>query len=270
MVVTGAGGKLGRLLRAAWREAPPAGVRPIWAGRGQCVDLHWDLLQDPPPRLPPGCQVLHLAGVVRGDDPALARNLAMVDPLLQVCRDAQVTRLFFASTAAVYRPGIRPGREDDVAAPVSAYGRSKLAAEERLLRQDAIAVTALRIGNVAGADALLGRRPEGAEIVLDPVARQPDGPLRSWLGGLHLADILPRLLQMPDLPPRLNLAVGPPFGMADLLRASGLPWRFGPPNPAVIPVAVMDTQRLSRLLPPMETTARQLAEQAAWARGVLA
>ncbi len=37
--------------------------------------------------------------------------------------------------------------------------------------------------------------------------------------------------------------------MAALLAASGRPWEWGPPNPAVVPDAVLSTARLHRLCP---------------------
>ncbi len=270
VIVTGAGGRLGRLLRAAWQEAPPEGLRPVWTGRGQGVDLAWDLLADPVPDLPRGGVVLHLAGVLAGPEDALRRNAAMVAPLVAACRASGARRLLAVSSAAVYGAGRPEADEDDAPAPVSAYGRAKAEMESLVLSAPSLAATVLRIGNVAGADALLGPRPAGQEIVLDAVQGRNGGPLRSWIGARSLARVLAALCRLPALPPVLNIACDPPMPMADLLNASGLPWRQGPVNPATIPVATLSTRRLAALvdLPPADSAT--LSAEAAWARGVLA
>ena len=270
VIVTGAGGRLGRLLRAAWQEAPPEGLRPVWTGRGQGVDLAWDLLADPVPDLPRGGVVLHLAGVLAGPEDALRRNAAMVAPLVAACRASGARRLLAVSSAAVYGAGRPEADEDDAPAPVSAYGRAKAEMESLVLSAPSLAATVLRIGNVAGADALLGPRPAGQEIVLDAVQGRNGGPLRSWIGARSLARVLAALCRLPALPPVLNIACDPPLPMADLLNASGLPWRQGPVNPATIPVATLSTRRLAALvdLPPADSAT--LSAEAAWARGVLA
>lgn len=270
VIVTGAGGRLGRLLRAAWQEAPPEGLRPVWTGRGQGVDLAWDLLADPVPDLPRGGVVLHLAGVLAGPEDALRRNAAMVAPLVAACRASGARRLLAVSSAAVYGAGRPEADEDDAPAPVSAYGRAKAEMESLVLSAPSLAATVLRIGNVAGADALLGPRPAGQEIVLDAVQGRNGGPLRSWIGARSLARVLAALCRLPALPPVLNIACDPPLPMADLLNASGLPWRQGPVNPATIPVATLSTRRLAALVDLPPAYAATLAAEAAWARGVLA
>ncbi|MBK6465783.1 MAG: NAD-dependent epimerase/dehydratase family protein [Rhodobacter sp.] len=267
IIVTGAGGKLGRLLRAAWLENPPSGLRPIWSGRSEEFDLAWDILADPTPDLPKGAVVLHLAGLVRGPGTVLQRNAAMVPPLLRTCRKAAVRRLFLASTASVYAPDPNGAREEDAPAPPGAYGAAKLAAEAMLDAGD-MAATILRFGNIAGADALLGPRPPGEEIVLDPVPGHSGGPLRSWIGGRTLAGLLPALVRA-DLPRILNVACDPPLAMGDLLAASGLRWRYGPPNPDVVPAAVLSTRRLAALVDLPKASPESIAAEAAWARGVL-
>ncbi|VDC23531.1 NAD-dependent epimerase/dehydratase family protein [Pseudogemmobacter humi] len=236
------------MLRRIWRAAPPPGLAPLWAGRGPEPDLTWDILTGPAPSWPPGAVLLHLAGSTGRTDPAL--NTALVPPLLAACRANAVRHLLFASTAAVYAPGARPARETDPAAPANAYGRAKAEAES-LLAEAAPGLTVLRIGNVAGADALLGPRPDEGAIRLDPVPGSETGPLRSWIGPVSLARCLAALiLRADDLPAVLNVAAAPPLGMADLLRASDRAWSWGPVNPAVVPAAVLDTTRLNAIAPP--------------------
>src|SRR5690606_18328659 len=87
LIVTGAGGRLGRILRAAWAEAPAPGLAPVWTGRGADLPLRWDMTAPPPAGLPRGAVVLHLAGATpHGRDPDLRRNPDLVPPLLRMCR----------------------------------------------------------------------------------------------------------------------------------------------------------------------------------------
>jgi nucleoside-diphosphate-sugar epimerase len=267
--VTGAGGKLGRLLRAAWTENPPQDLRLLWTGRGNRVQLQWDVSIRPAPALPYGAIVLHLAGVTRGTADQLGQNAAAVPHLLDTCRRIAARKLIFISTAAVYAPGPTPSGEDDRIAPANAYGHSKAQAEALLQAQSDVPVTVLRLGNVAGADALLGPRPPGAGIVLDPVPGHAGGPVRSWIGARTLAQALADL-SLRDLPPILNIASAPPLGMAPLLDASGLDWSYGPPNPLVVPMAALDVSLLQSILPLPPADGKLLAAEAAWARGVLA
>jgi len=269
LIITGAGGRLGRLLLAAGHAAPVPGLRLHAVGRNQNAHIQWDILTDPAPDWPLGAVVLHLAGVVRGDERSLAANEALVAPLTQACRRNRACGLLFVSTAAVYAPHSEAASETTPPAPQSPYGRAKLAAEAALTRHDpGCPVCILRLGNVVGADALLGPRPEAEVITLDPVPGQPGGPLRSWIGLRSLWAVLARLARAmargEDLPGILNVAASPPLPMADLLEAAGRAWHFGPPNPAVVPVAVMETARLQALcaLPPA-TPGSLIAERAA-------
>ncbi len=247
LVVTGAGGRIARFLRLAWAEAAPADLRPIWVGRGDGYDLSWDIGAGAVPVWPRGAVVLHLAGVVRGTEADLARNAALIPPLLAACAQNGAAALLFASTAGVYRPSAVPAGEDTPPDPQNPYGRAKLAAEH-LVAAAALPVTRLRIGNVAGADALLGGN-DGI-VRLDPVPGRDSGPVRSWIGPKTLAVVLAHLATLAlqrRLPAVLNVASDPPLPMEALLEAAGRAWHWGPPNPAVVPDAVMAVDRLAAL-----------------------
>ncbi len=83
-------------------------------------------------------------------------NTCATRSLLAACRDGGVRQFVFSSTAAVYgMPAGGVAREDGPAAPINAYGTSKLMSEWML--RDLAAVTdfravALRYFNVAGSD----------------------------------------------------------------------------------------------------------------------
>lgn len=294
LVVTGASGRVGRMLRGVWRARPVPGLRVFWASRRGESGLRWDILADPAPEWPAGAVVVHLAGVTGGGEAALARNSAMVVPLLAACRHNRAAAILFASSAAVYAPSAGGAAEHDPPAPPGAYGRAKLAAERALvagLPAGGMVLVRMRIGNVVGADALVGGAGTGGPVTLDPVPGRAGGPVRSWIGPATLARVLERLAELAAaeaeaetvaaaeavasaarrgpgaLPGIVNVASDPPLAMADLLDAAGIPWVPGPPNPSVIPAATLSLARLRGLcdLPP--ASAASLVAELALARG---
>lgn len=248
MMITGANGRIGRLLRP-WMGAA------IWVRRGPGEALDWDPLTGPEPLLTYCARhgapdVLLQLG--RGDEVAIGRAT------VEAAQKAGIPRVLLASSSAVYgasRP--EPWSEDDPAVPTSPYGEAKLAMERACAEPG---VTMLRIGNVAGADALLTnpRRP----LLLD---RFPDGagPLRNYIGPQTLARVLRALAEAPALPPVLNLATPRPVGMADLADAAGLPLERQPAPPTAIARLTLATARLESLFPFTDTDsdpARMVAE----------
>jgi nucleoside-diphosphate-sugar epimerase len=112
-------------------------------------------------------------------------------------------------------------------------------------------ITCLRIGNVAGADALLAqaRGRDSADILID---RFDDGgtPLRSYIGPGTLADALMRLAEYPaTLPPVLNVAAPVPVEMGVLADAAGLHWRPRATEQGQAQRITLDCTRLWSLLP---------------------
>ena len=109
-----------------------------------------------------------------------------------------------------------------------------------------VPVTALRIGNIAGIDAILGGwRPGFALDVL------PGGgtPRRSYIGMGDLAQALADVVAAADLPPALNIAAPGPIAMGDLLDAAGLEWTPRPAPETVIARVALDTARLAAISP---------------------
>ena len=193
VVVTGSSGRLAGLLQKYWEIEPPEGLNVLWAGRTKDVDIFWDMMGDDQPLLPKGAVVLHLAGLIRGTVQELSQNAAMIKPLVEACQASQAKGILFASTAALYRQDGTLGQEE-IVDPVNDYGRSKLEAEAELARlAHDLPYLSLRIGNVAGADALLGQDPSRM-IQLDPVAGREGGAGTI----LDRADLFCQSFGMPD------------------------------------------------------------------------
>lgn len=270
LLVLGSTGRLGGFLRRAWPFALRGGLRPVWQARdGRPGCLGWDILSEPAPPWAGGV-VLVLAGGRQVPD----INTAVALRAMQAALDQGGRHLFLCSSAAVYPAG-EGLHEEMVPAPAAAYGAAKAAMEAAAMDFRARHVSAggggpgltvLRIGNVAGADALLGAVRDGP-VVLDPT---PDGhgPVRSYAGPMTLAGILAHLCTLASggtaLPEVLNIATPRPVAMADLAAAAGLEWRFGPVNPDVIPVVGLDTRRLQALLTLPPTAGRPATMVQEW------
>lgn len=245
-LILGGSGRLAGLLRQAWATAPPP-LPIVWQSRRAAPGPDWrrvDPLADPgglARAMDGAAAVLDLTGRTRGTDAELAVNAALARATLRAAAGRPV---LLASSAAVYGPVEGLAREDMAPAPVSAYGHAK-AALEAVAETDP-AATCLRIGNVAGADALLGPAPRTG-IVLD---RFPDGatPMRSYIGpagfAAVIAALLDRAVRGAALPAVLNLAAPGSVAMGDLLDAAGLPWTPRPAGPGAIRRVVFDTARL--------------------------
>jgi nucleoside-diphosphate-sugar epimerase len=270
-LLVGASGRFGRLVRAAWRLArPPADVLPQFRRQTE-GGLAWSPLDGPGPvleRCGEGRRIdamIVLAGIVPGRPGAdFADDARIADACLAAAYAASIRRCLVASSSAIYGPGEgEPLREDDATRPAIPYGRAKLATEEVCLRwpDRGLAVTALRIGNVAGADALLGQAAvgEGSEVVLD---RFPGGggPVRSYVDPVTLADIVATLALAEDLPPVLNVAVPGDVAMAGLLDAAGLAWRWQPAPDTAVERLVLDCSRLASIhaFPPDAATPERI------------
>ena len=267
LFVTGSAGRVGRALRAAWGMSAQPVDNVLWSGRyaAQGIDIEWDIANTPAPPLPRGAIWLHLAGQTGGDATALAENRRTADAACLAAHDHQARHLFFMSSVAVYRPGPGLLSEASLPSPLSPYGAAKLAAEhaaQQVLAQSPTGLTVLRLANLAGADALLGPRVSTDILTLDPVPGPARGPERSYIGPVTLASVLRDLIGLliagHAVPSVLNLAQPPAVAMADMLDARGLRWRFGPPNPRVIPRVAVDTALLSSLVPLAPVTATSL------------
>ena len=267
-LVLGASGRLGGMLRAFW------GVRPavLWQSRhaGMPGALRFDPLDRAAlQQAARGADtILCLAGVTparaaQGAD--LAKNSELARAALRAGAETGA-RVLLASSAAVYGRGGDDGGhgngaapaldEDAPLAPQNAYGRAKAGMEGRardLAARLGVPLCLLRIGNVAGADAILGGWRPG--FLLDRLA---DGttPRRSYIGPATFAGVMAGLCGLdaerrgrPDLPQVLNIAAPGAPEMGALLAAAGLPFALRPAPAGVIPRVELATGRLERLVP---------------------
>lgn len=261
VLILGANGRIGQAL---CRFAPE-----VWRGRmrlqrrqpGAQAPQPWHVfapLEDPEAlrAVAAGCgQVLCLAGGVPGRG-ALEDNTRLAIAAVEAAADMGCKRVVLTSSAAVYGGAGGILREDQPLTPANPYGEAKARMEEAAQRRAAalgVAVTALRIGNVAGFDAILGGWRPG--FALDQFA---DGrtPRRSYIGVAGLARSVCDLLDCPELPQAVNLAQPQPVEMAEILRAADLAFHLRPaPETAIAEVAFdlsLLQSCLSYPLPPAE------------------
>lgn len=253
LMVVGATGRVGRLLIPGLR-ASGAGV--VLTHRGaQSLDLempalHWAPLEGAAPlhrwteaRGVPSAMLV-LAGSTPSTGTDMAQNVAIARACVAAARAAGIGRILLASSSAIYGTGrAEPWHEEDPVAPPSAYGQAKLAMERACAGPD---VCALRIGNVAGADALLTNpaRP----LVLDRFEAR-HGPIRSYIGPQTLARVLLDLAgHEAVLPAVLNIGAPVPVDMAHLAREARLPVQDRPAPASAIGQLVLDTARLESLV----------------------
>ncbi|MEX5565677.1 NAD(P)-dependent oxidoreductase [Pseudophaeobacter sp. 1A16562] len=265
ILVLGAAGRIGGLLRRDWPTLLPAGADLRWQARRRPADYAageaWHILaplEDPATlvRAAEGTDtILCLAGVTPGHGGDLGDNARLAEVAIRAAQAStrvsdRKTRVLLASSAAVY--GNQPGvlSEEAPLTPANPYGVAKAEMEAQALRLGAeagVAVTALRIGNIAGLDAILGGWRPGFQL-----DRFADGttPRRSYIGVRMLAQVLAALVQHRGLPEVVNVAQPGPVAMGDLLRAAGLDFSLRPAPDSAIPEVALEVTRLAGLLPP--------------------
>lgn len=261
MLVLGATGRIGRALRQIWGHRRDI----LWHGRSQTVDRPGWIRWTPGENLPRLRSLVVLAGVTQGDEQALAENAAIARAAIDAAEQAGIARVFLASSTAVYGKTPPEGAtEESPCAPMGAYGKAKLDMEiaaRHTARE--VRVTALRIGNVVGAD-LLGRRLNaGQQITLDRFA-DGAGPVRSYIAPSALAYVLNVLhLHSAPLPPVLNVACPQPVAMEDLLRLAEVPFDWTPAPETAAQRVVMNCGLLQTLvgIAPDRCSTAQMAQE---------
>lgn len=268
-VFLGASGRIGRLLRAVWSDAKDTELCIDWQFRTPQRTMQNTLIWPNLAELEPFLQHSKSVGGVDGlfvflggtgagnkaDVEYLATNVSLVDQALHAAVLAKIPRVVIASSSAVYGAGQGvPFDENSSLNPVNAYGEVKRDMEAMAVARAAdygIEVCILRIGNVAGADALLGSaegwRSGDMPRRLD-VYPDGDGPRRSYIGPKSLADVLRCLaLQPQPLPQVVNVAAPIAVSMNALLDAARIDWerRSVPASP--VQDIVLDCGRLASL-----------------------
>jgi len=253
ILVMGATGKVGRLMRAHWA----AGLRVLWQGRSPGAAPDW-VTWAPGTALPRARVVLLLSGVTSGDEAALAMNRRIGLDVAEAAIAAGARCILLASTMAVYGATPPEGAHEDTPPDhPGAYGAAKLDMERAMadrLRGSGTGLCALRLGNVAGADMLGTVITSGRRVMLDQFA-DGSGPVRSYVGPGMLVRVVEalvhRIIAGEALPSALNVAGQRPVAMADLLAAAGVGFDWQPAGPQAVQHVAMDCARLARLVPPV-------------------
>jgi len=250
ILVLGASGRLGRMLRWAW---------------GDRDNITWHLGRADGDILAPSAPfmgilqtarvIVNLAGVTPSPGADLSLNLRLG---LAPHQHAPQARILTTSSAAVYGVSTKPHTEDAPLAPPSPYGQSKEVMEDALRNHPNHLI--LRIGNVAGADQLLG----GLGSNTPELHSFADGstPIRSYIGPRGLADAIDALLDTGCSAQTVNIAAAP-VSMGDLLDAAGRSFMKTPAPAALPPNVTLDTTRLHSLCPDLRlaTTASDMVAE---------
>ena len=254
LLVMGATGRIGGVLRAAW-----CGEQLRWqAGPGRPVSgsgwVRVDPLADPAglARAAEGCSAILCLSGVTPPRAALGADLGDNARLAEAAVHAGAVagaRVVLTSSAAVY--GNRAGEldEDIPLTPQSDYGRAKADMETRgatLAAQLGVPLCSLRIGNIAGLDAILGGWRPGFRLDRFAGGRTPR---RSYIGPLTLARVLGDLVAAADLPGVLNVAAPGSTEMGALLDAAGLDWAPQPAPDTAIAEVRLSVRALQRYTP---------------------
>jgi len=249
VLIFGAGGRLGRLLRRVWQIGPPEGFEPLYMARHGQSDFHFQA-QSPGP-LPAADAIIALWGKTSGTPEELAANTRLAHASQNAARLSGARRVLHFSSAAVYGPA-ENANEQSPTGPVNAYGRSKLAMEQAVAEFTDAGVhhCCLRLANVVGADSPAPVLRSQEPVMLDRFS-DGRGPLRSYVGAGYLARVLESLCKIPAraLPDLLNIAAPVPIEMQALAEAAQKPilWQAAPET--ALQRVTLDVSRLSRLLP---------------------
>lgn len=256
----GANGRIGKLIRPFLSQHPA-----LWHARVPFKDTHGvDILNDPKgleALMAQADTVVCLAGITPAQDANMALNVDLARATMNAAQKAQVGRIILTSSGAVYGKGCGPWSEDGPTAPFAAYGASKLDMEHMAAAHPmADKTSCLRIGNVAGADAILGKWH--ADMMLDQLDNGR-APRRSYIGPHTLAQTL-WTLATGNMPPfLLNIAAPGTICMDALLDAAHLPFGYRTPHAGVTADVNLCTKRLETLMTftPEDSTAQSMVAQ---------
>jgi nucleoside-diphosphate-sugar epimerase len=272
VLVVGATGRIGTLLRPFWQNTK-TNNEYVYQTRtaNPDYDITWSPLEGSAPFKrnlsgpPPYSAILLLAGVVPGSNVDFSLNAALANAVLATACKVAIPRVLLASSSAVYGSyKNQPYSELDSVKPSEPYGKAKLEMEQICdrWRLEGLDISCLRIGNVAGADALL-TNIDNKPILLD-CFENGRGPTRSYIGPLSLAQTLDSLLSLSEpLPEIINVAAPHPVEMESLLEAASIDWRYRKVSHNTGQTITLDCARLKALRPfsEQESTAREIIRQ---------
>ena len=292
VLITGAGGFIGRALRRRFRERAIAHVAAVRAlssadeSSPECVALGDFAAADWMPALAGVDAIVHLAGraqVLRGlhgdATPYVVANVHVTRRLLDAAASAGVRRIVFASTVKVYGERTqhgRPFRAGDPARPRDDYARSKAEAEKVLWQrchaagiEGVVLRLPLTYGPGVGGNFLALMDAVGAGRRL-PFARVNNRRSLLYVGNAVTA--IEAALQRPWLVDEtLPVADAESVSTAELIgriaRALGVPARLYPAPPLLMHAAAMLAGRAraaARLLSSLEIDATRFRELAHW------
>ena len=218
--------------------------------------------------------IVHLAAQISvprsidNPDETLSVNVDGTASIISAAESAGVTKIIFASSAAVYGDcETIPIPEDAPLIPQSPYAVSKIVGEE-LLRRSEIETCSLRFFNVYGP----GQSSEGGYAAVIPAFKKAielgkectifgDGTqVRDFIHVHDLARIILLALESVNLPSEMNIASGNGTSLLDLvetlkeLNPEMKPPLFEDERPGDIHTSVADISRLIQTLPIGEMT----------------
>ena len=221
--------------------------------------------------------IVHLAAQISvprsidNPDETLSVNVDGTKSIISAAESAEVKKIIFASSAAVYGDCEHvPISEDSPLIPQSPYAVSKIVGEE-LLRMSNIETCSLRFFNVYGP----GQSSEGGYAAVIPAFKKAislgkectifgDGTqVREFINVNDLVQIISLCLEAIDLPQEMNVASGEGTSLLSLietlneLNPSMLPPVFSEERAGDIHTSVADISRLLSTLPLTELVTLQ-------------
>lgn len=285
VVILGAQGRLGAMIAA---YAKHAGLGWKTQARRAPADIVWSGDMDSAEAkkvFRTGATLVNMIGATSGDATRLHdANARFVEDLLAASAKAGVGHVILCSSAAIYgRAGSEPCRETDAPTPITPYGDSKAAMEriaktlsaDKVFRASGVKITVLRIGNVAGADALLAaaERHTMAGTPM-PLHRFEDGAAatRSYIGPRDLFEVIRAAITSDVAHRTINVVHLQAVTLDDLSAAyrdhllPDLTWQDTPAPETVPPVVTLSADKVSRFVPfstlmdPTDDLAAQVVE----------
>lgn len=222
VLITGGAGFIGRHLAASVDgcavvdRAPAEFEGAVDFRRADVIETGWEHDVDAE------TTIVHLAGASGSRDATPAQcERDNFDATVRVAELAAATgaRLILASSSSVYG-GPAPNHEDDRCAPLNAYGRSKLAAEQRALEVTGGAALALRFFTVYGPGQrqnMLFSRAIEAALTEQPLVVHDGAAMRDFTYVDETVRAIGLAIDNPDACGVINIGAGETHSVAEAL-----------------------------------------------------